>query len=172
MTTFFVACAVIGIGLLLVGIVVGDVFGLDVDAEGVGALSIPAVGAFLGAFGLGGLLVGAVSDGPAAWSIGGGAVAGVALAAAAIRLTRALMGMPTDATVTSGHFMGALGRVVTPIVSGRGEVMLRVGGVPQKLSATSDADLGRGTEVVVIEVLSASAVRVIPVSELMEGSST
>ena len=171
MTTLFVACTAIGFGMLLLGIVLGGVFDfdLDLDADVGDWVSVPVLGAFLGAFGLGGLVVSSLTDDAALPALAGGAVAGVALGWVAGRLTRAFMDMPTDAAPGSRDFMGQLGRVVTPVAGGRGEVMLRVGGTPQKLSATADVDIVLGAEVVVVEVLSPSAVRVMPVSELLEG---
>lgn len=177
MTTLFVACAVGGVGLLVVGLLIGEVFdGLlegvfdALDVDGGGVLSLPVLGAFVGAFGIGGLLIGAATDDSAPLSLIGGVVAGVAMGAVALRATRAFLDMPTDATPASRDFMGQIGRVVTPIAGGRGEVMVRLGGSPQKLTALAEAgvDIARGDEVVVIEVVSPSTVRVIPATEILE----
>lgn len=170
MTGLFVALAAIGFALLIVAIVLGGVFDLDIDLEGdLGPwLSLPALGAFLGAFGVGGLLISSATDEAALPSVAGGAAAGIALGWAAGRLTRSFVNMPTDAAPTSGDYMGQIGRIVTAVGGGRGEVMLRVGGSPRKLAAAADTDIALGTEVVVIEVMSSSAVRVIPVSEILE----
>lgn len=177
MTTLFVVATVLGVGLLIVGLVVGELFeGLlegffdAIDIDGGGVLSLPVIGAFIGAFGVGGLLVGAATDDSAVLSFAGAAVSGVALGAVALRLTRAFLDMPTDATPANRDFMGQIGRVVTPIAGGRGEVMLRLGGSPQKLAALAEPELAiaRGDEVVVIEVVSATTVRVIPATEILE----
>ena len=170
MTGVFVALVVIGFGMLLVGVLLGGVLDFDLDVEGdLGPwLSLPVIGAFLGTFGVGGLLISSATDGAALPSIAGGAGAGVALGWVAGRLTQSFVNMPTDAAPTSRDYMGKIGRVVTPIGGGRGEVLLRIGGSPRKLSATAETDIALGTEVVVIEVLSSSAVRVIPVSEILE----
>lgn len=170
MTGLLVALAVIGFGMLLVGTVLGGVLDFDVDLEGdLGAwLSLPVIGAFLAAFGVGGLLISSATDDAALPSLAGGAAAGIALGWVAARLTRAFVDMPTDAAPTSRDYMGQIGRIVTPIGAGRGEVMLRIGGSPRKLTAAAEGEIPLGTEVVVIEVLSSSAVRVIPVSEILE----
>ena len=171
MTTLFVLCAIAGVGLLVVGFVAdGLVDGVfdALDFGDAGVLSVPVVGAFLAAFGIGGLLAASATDDAAVASLVGGVGAGAALGWVAHRLSRALQRMPTDATPTAGDLMGQLGRVVTPVAGGRGEVLLRLGGSPTKVAARSDHDIDLGDEVVVIEVLSASAVRVIPVSELLE----
>jgi membrane protein implicated in regulation of membrane protease activity len=56
--------------------------------------------------------------------------------------------------------VGSTGRVVTPLVGGRGEVLVRLGGQPRKLSALADHDVELGATVVVIERISESSVRV------------
>lgn len=171
MTTVFVVLSAIGFGMLLLGVLFGGVFDfdLDIDADLGGWVSVPVIGAFLGAFGLGGLLVASLTDDAVVPSVAGGAVAGIALGWIAGRLLRAAIHMPTDAAPASRDFAGQLGRVVTPIQGGRGEVLLRVGGSPQKLSATADTDIPLSAEVIVVDVVSTSTVRVMPVSELLEG---
>lgn len=174
MTTFFVVLAVAGFGMLLVGFVLDDFLDgvFDVlDFDGGGLLSVPVVGAFLGAFGVGGLLIDNVTDGSAPASLAGGGAAGLVLGFLAFKLSKSFIDMPTDATLTSGDFMGESGRVITAITGGRGEVMLSVGGAPQKLTARADVDIDRGSDVVVIEVLSSSSVRVIPLTEILEDPS-
>ncbi len=171
MTTLFVVLAVAGFGMLLVGFVLDDFLDgvFDVlDLDGGGLLSVPVVGASLGAFGIGGLLTDNLTAGSVLASFAGAGAAGVVLGFLAFKLSKSFIDMPTDATLTSGDFMGQSGRVVTAIAGGRGEVMLRVGGSPQKLTALADDDIDHGTQVVVIEVLSASSVRVIPMSEILE----
>lgn len=182
MTTVFVVVAVVGFGLLLLSFVlddfldgvfdainIGDIGG---DLDGGGLLSTPVVGAFLGAAGVGGALVANATDEALLPALAGAAVGGVVLGFVALRLSRAFIDMPTDPSLRSDDFMGEIGKVITPIAGGRGEVMLRVGGAPQKLTARSDHDIERGDEVVVIEVLSSSSVRVIPFTEILEDPSS
>lgn len=171
MTLFFLVLAVGGAALLVLGLVAGEfIDGLfdAFDLDGNGVLSLPVIGSFLSAAGVGGLVAGAATDGSLPASLAGAAIGGVALGYAALRLSLAFIDMPTDATLTSGDFKGQIARVVTPIEGGRGEVLLRIAGAPQKLTARSDDDLAIGDQVVVIEVLSASSVRVVPLTEILE----
>jgi membrane protein implicated in regulation of membrane protease activity len=149
-----------GIGLLglVVGLVVGD---LDVDVDlGPDWLSIPVLAALVGAFGF---------VGAAALSLGApmvaallvGAIGGLALAWAAARLTRGLMHMRTDAPVRSSDMVGRPGRVVTALTPAQGgEVLVRHAGQQLKLAARGDEVLRVGDQVVVVEVLSPTLVRV------------
>lgn len=173
MTTMFVVMAVAGFGLLVLGLVLDGLMdgvfdALDFDADGGGVLSAPVIGSFLAAFGVGGYLVTESLDANLVVALLGAALAGVVFGAIALRLSVALIDMPTDATPTAGSFQGQIGKVVTPIASGRGEILLPVGGSKQKLSAHSDGDIPRGEDVVVVEVLSSTSVRVMPISELLE----
>ena len=96
----------------------------------------------------------------------GGAIGGVLIGWLAWRITRALLHMATDATPTSGDFVGKSGKVVTPLrAHGLGEVLVHLGGQPVKLSARSDADLAVGEPVVVVEVIS-------PTSVIVEAAAT
>lgn len=180
MTTLFWICTVVGVVLLVVGIVLGDFLefdlDLDTDLDVDGILSAPVIGGFLAAFGAGGLIVSSVTDEAPVPSVAGGLVAGVGVGWLAVRFTRSVMNMATDATVTSGDFMGQVGRVVTPLAVGasgeaRGEVMIQQGGQPQKLTALGEVPMATGDRAVVIEVVSATTVRVIPMSEILEDPS-
>lgn len=171
MNTFFLVCAGIGFGLLLLGLVLDDfldgVFdGLDLD--GGGLLSTPVIGAFLGAFGVGGWAA-QEATGLAIVGLAAGFGAGVLLGWVAFRLTASLTHMATDATPTNRDYLGVGGRVVTPISGGRGEVLIRIGGSQRKLTARSESDIPLGVEIVVVEVISASSVGVLPAKELFEG---
>ncbi len=174
MTTLFVVLAVAGVGMLLIGFIVDDF--LDgvfdaIDIDGGGLLSVPVIGAFLGAFGIGGLLIDNATDGAVFASFAGAVAGGLILGFLALRLSHTFIDMPTDSTLTSGDYMGQSGRVITAIAGGRGEVMVHIGGSPQKLSARAEVDIPHGADVVVIEVLSSSSVRVIPLSEILEDPS-
>ncbi|QGG96857.1 NfeD family protein [Actinomarinicola tropica] len=168
MTTFFIVVGGLGVGLLVLGLLLDDVLdGLfDVFDSG-GALSAPVIGAFLGAFGIGGWLAQRSTSSVLVALVAAG-LAGLVLGYLALRLSLAFVDMPTDATPTSGDYLGQIGKVVTPIAAGRGEVMIRMGGTPHKLTARSDSDLARGVEVVVVEVLSPNAVAVVATTDLFE----
>lgn len=166
MTTFFLITAALGFGLLLLGLVVDDFLDF-MDGDG-GVLSAPVIGAFLGAFGIGGWAATSITGNVLVGLIAAGA-AGLVLGWIALRMSISLIDMHTDATPTSNDYLGQLGRVVTPVsnMSG-GEIMIRVGGSPVKLTARSDDDLALGSQVIVVEVLSANAVRVMPADELLD----
>lgn len=171
MTTLFLVMAVGGAALLLLGVLAGDLLdGLfdAIDVGDSGLLSLPVLGTFVSAAGVGGLVGDAAGDGSLPVSLAGAGVGGFGLGYVAFRLSKAFMDMPTDATLTSGDYQGRIARVVTPIAGGRGEVLLRVGGSPQKLMAVSEVDIDRGSDAVIIEVLSSSAVRVVPMTEILE----
>ncbi len=159
MTTFFLITAALGFGLLLLGLVVDDFLDF-MDGDG-GVLSAPVIGAFLGAFGVGGWAATSITGNVWIGLIAAGG-AGVVLGWMALRLSLSLIDMHTDATPTSNDYIGQIGRVVTPIFgASSGEVLIRMGGSPMKLTARADTDLALGTQVIVIEVLSTNAVRVI-----------
>lgn len=158
MTTFFLITAALGFGLLLLGLVVDD-FLEFMDGDG-GVLSAPVIGAFLGAFGIGGWAVANITGNVWLGLIAAGG-AGFVLGWVALRLSLSLIDMHTDATPTSNDYLGQIGRVVTPISGiSSGEILIRMGGSPVKLIARADTDLALGTQVIVIEVLSTNAVRV------------
>lgn len=166
MTIFFLVTAALGFGLLLLGLFVDD-FLEFMDGDG-GVLSAPVIGAFLGAFGIGGWAATSITNN--VWlGLVAAAAAGLVLGWIALRLSLSLIEMPTDATPTSSDYIGQLGRVVTPVSAiSSGEIMIRVGGSPVKLIARSDADLNLGSQVIVVEVLSPNAVRVMPADELLD----
>jgi membrane-bound ClpP family serine protease len=162
---FFIITAALGFGLLLVGLFF-DGFLEFMDAD-TGILSLPVIGAFLGAFGIGGFVGTSVTSNALVGLVAAG-VAGFVLGWIALRLSLAFIGMHTDATPTSGDFHGQIGRVVTNITDAGGEILIRSGGSPVKLVARADRPIERGVEVVVIEVLSATSVRVMTTSDLLE----
>jgi hypothetical protein len=122
-------------------------------------LSLPAVAAFLGAFGfVAGASVGTL--GPVAVVPGLGA--GAAFGYGAVRLSRAVMDMPTDPTDKAADLMASFGRIVTPPAPGRyGAVLLDRPAGPVKVACTADGHLPVGTEVVVVDVASSTLVAVV-----------
>ena len=172
--TVFLVLGIVGVVLLLASLLLGDLFeglfsfldGLEVDLDAGGLFSLPVLAAFLAAFGLGGALAMSATDDTLAAGLVGGVLAGVLLGWIAWRVTRALLHMATDATPASGDLLGTQGKVVTPLRGhDLGEVLVRFGGQPVKLSARSDQELAVGEPVVVVEVVS-------PTSVLVESAST
>ena len=168
MTIFFVV-GFVGIALLLLTLLLGDLFDSifdTVEFDAGGFISGPAIGAFLAAFGFGAALIESNSD----WSRGAAAVGGLAIGGVIGALvgivTRSLMRLQTDATPRSADLIGIRGTVVTRIPSeGMGEITLVQSGQVMKLAARADESLSEGTPVVVIAVLSSTAVKVQPSRE-------
>ena len=156
--TFFLVLGGVGIVVLLIGLLVGE---LDLDVDlGPDWLSLPVLAALVGAFGF---------VGAAAHSLGAsttvavvaGTLGGVVLAGLTARLVAGVMHMPTDATPRTADLIGRPGRVVTALTADRsGEVLIRHAGQQLKLSARSEETLTVGDEFVVVEVLSPTLVRV------------
>lgn len=168
MTTAFLIIGGIGLALLVVALLGGEVLDfLPFDADG--PFSTAAVAGFVGAFGFGAaiayslipvvliaVLVGVAAAAPLAWLT--------------IKLTRAVMHMRTDPTLTRDHLVGATGVVVSPIpADGYGEVRVLVAGQQMKFNARADKALPTGAEIFVIGTLSETSVRVDEVSSLLAG---
>ena len=153
----FVVVGLVGAVLLLVFLLLDDVLdGILPDADWI---SGPALGAFLAAFGLFGWVAQEGFDASTAVAAGIGVIGGLALGYFTYRLSKALFDSPTDATPTTASLVGHQARVVTPVrAGGTGEVLVRLGGQPVKLSATASEDLPLGTESVVIAVESPTRV--------------
>lgn len=155
----FVVVGVIGAVLLVAFLLLDDVLdGILPDSEWI---SGPAIAAFLAAFGLFGWVAeeGFDASRPVAAIVG--VAGGIALGWLAYRLARALLDSPTDATPTTAALVGQQARVVTPVrAGGTGEVLVRLGGQPVKLSATAAKDLPRGADAVVVSVESATRVHI------------
>ncbi len=165
MEAVFLVVGALGLGVLLLSLVVGEVGDLG-DADG--PFSVPAVAALLGGVGFGGaaaatLLPETLPDaGRALLALVAGLLLAVPLAWAAVRLSRGLRDMPTAETLTRHHLAGTQGVVVSAIPSpGYGEVRLTVAGQSLKFAARSDTPLRAGTPVYVVEALSETAVHVV-----------
>jgi hypothetical protein len=161
MTTAFVVCAVAGFAVALIGIAFDGVLdAFDVLDALPDWFSLPVLGAAVGAFGVAGLAVeGATDDLGTALVVA--TLTGLVFAAGAAWLTLALLRLPTDATPTSESVVGSSGRVVTPVSPGaRGEVLLVVAGHMRKFTAESTEPLAVGEQVVAVESISDTAVRV------------
>ncbi|NYI04937.1 hypothetical protein [Allostreptomyces psammosilenae] len=159
----FLVMGIAGVAVLLVSLLLGgllDAFHLPFDG---GAFSLPVVAAFVSMLGFTGELVTTLTPWGVWPAVAVGAGAGGVAGRGVVALSRFLMRGQSDVTVRGEDLIGGTGRVVTPIPEdGYGEVMLRAGGAPVKYSARSATAVPRGAEVWVVEVLSASAVRVEP----------
>jgi hypothetical protein len=155
----FLVVGALGLGVLLLSLVVGEIGDLG-DADG--PFSVPALAALLGGVGFGGaaaasvLPEGMADGGRAGLALAAGLVVAVPLAWAAVRLSRGLRDMPTAETLTRHHL------VVSAVPSpGYGEVRLVLAGQQLKFAARSDTPLPAGTPVHVVEALSETAVHVV-----------
>lgn len=173
MTALLWICVVGGVVVLAVGVLADGVLdGLEeVLSIGDDGVLVPALGAFVSAFGIVGLVVSAVTDQNGAVTIVGALIGGLVMAVVAARIVRSFVKMATDPTPTSADLRGKSGRIVTPVSAGAmGEVVVRLAGQPVKLNARCDQDLAVGTQVVIAEVLSPSAVSVVPEASFFGGA--
>lgn len=164
--TLFLAIGALGLGLLLVSILVGDVLdgafdAIDIDVGGGGIFTGPTIGAFLATFGFGAALIAYSTDASDVVASFGGLGTGVVGAAIVGGVTRSLINMPTDEVPRSSDLLGERGTVVTRIpADGLGEVTLRRAGQMIKVNARATEALPAGTAVIVAEVTSTTSVLV------------
>lgn len=165
--TAFIVIGAVGLAIVVLSLLIGEVlegvFGVfDVDLGG-GVFSTPVVGSFLAAFGFGAALIMFGTGAGATVGALGGLASGAVVGGIALAMTRTLMAMPTDETVTTRGLEGQRAVVVTPIpADGFGEVTIRHHGGSHKYNARSTAPVAIGAIVEVTAVLSASAVLVAP----------
>lgn len=146
--------------LLLIVAVVFDADLLDSLELGGDWLTLPVIAAFVAAFGFG---AGAFYDRAGLGAAVPGVGAGILFGWGAYRLTRAAIHMPTGVTARDDDLVGSIGRVVTPNGEGfTGEVLVSRPAGPVKVAFRADVMLELGTEVVVVEVDSATRVLVTP----------
>lgn len=161
--TAYLVIGVVGVLVLLLSLVLGDVLDGALDALAGDAFSTAVVGAFVAATGFGGAAAQALGA-PGALSLPVGLVAGAVFAWLAASLTRLVRGGGTDATPNADDALGRDGRVVTGIPDeGFGVVDILVGGHVLRFNARADRPLDQGTQVHVTSVLSPTAVTVAPV---------
>ena len=162
MNVVYIVCAVAGFVLLAAGLLFEDVFDAIEGVELGDWASVPVIGAALGAFGIAGwVTLDAVGTFSLLFAFG----AAVAFALFAGWFVGKIRHGATDATPRALDLVGTPGKVVTPISGGRGEVLVRLGGQPRKLTALSEVDHALGDQVVVIEAVSDSSVRIMSQSE-------
>lgn len=163
MLTAFIVIGGVGLALLVVSLVVGEVHGSALEWLDNDLLSGAAIAAFLSALGFVGALV-ENSTGATTVATLAGTGAGVAMAYAVRGLTRTLQRGGDDATVRSEALPGRAGHVVEDIpLAGLGVVSVRVAGHLTRLHARCDRPLSSGTPIVVTTVLSPTSVVVRPV---------
>lgn len=164
----FLAIGVIGIVVVLVALLLGDIIegALDLDSLGGDIFSLASIAAFVGAFGFGGYISLALLD--VTWvAVVVGIVAGVLAAWGAASLTRWLKRSESAASFRSDRLVGAPGKVITDIPEGGyGEVRIHGAGGSRKRAARAAAPIPAGTEVWVSGIVSPTAVEVTASHEL------
>ncbi|WP_114559529.1 NfeD family protein [Desertihabitans aurantiacus] len=164
MTVFFVVGAV-GLVLLVVTLIAGEVVEGIFDGIGGEWLSGAGLAGFIGAFGFAGALAYDLSGGSVGIGIVVGLLAGVAMGALVAVGTRFLRKEENDSTVRTASLVGRACSVSTPIpADGYGEVTLVAAGHITRLNARAAAPIPVGANVTITAILSATAVVVEPVT--------
>ncbi|MGA8114739.1 MAG: hypothetical protein WCA46_13830 [Actinocatenispora sp.] len=169
-TVTFLIIGAVGVVVLAGSLLLGELLSFG-HADADGPFSMPAMAGFVGALGFVGAIAAALTPGGLAAEAAVGAVAGLIAALPtgwlAVRLTGAVMRMPTDATLTARDLIGVTGVVTTPVrAGGYGEVSLSVSGQRLKYNARADRALAIGTPVLVIDTPSSTSVVVEETSAL------
>lgn len=160
--TPFLVIGVVGLILLAVSLVLGDLFGGAFEALAGDVFSSAVIGGFVAAFGFGA----AIAEGagaPLVLSVPVGVVAGAGFGWFAAWLTRIVRGGGSDDTPVTADALGRDATVLTGIPDqGFGVVRVRLGGHPIQLNARAAKPIPVGIEVHVTQVLSPTAVVVEP----------
>jgi hypothetical protein len=167
--TTFLIIGLVGVVLLAVSLVLGDLLDGVFNALTGDIFSSAVVGGFVAAFGFGAALMDGLGT-PGVVSIPVGIGAGVLASWFTLWLTRLVRDGSSDATLTPDDALGRSGRVISHIPDGGfGTVRVLIGGHVVQLNARAAQPIPTGTEIHVTEVLSPTAVLVAPVwNELPE----
>ena len=160
--TAFLLVGVLGVVLLLVALVLGDVLDGALEGLSAGFFSTEALAGFLGALGFGGAIA-LSATGSTTLAVVIGLVLGVLLGAAAAKASAFLHGSGETDTVRTSDMVEKIGSVVNAIpADGFGVVSISVGGHLTRLNARSSVPVEAGTQVSVTSVISPTAVHVEP----------
>ena len=160
--TVFLVVGAIGVVLLLVALVLGDVLDGAFEGLSAGFFSTEALAGFLGALGFGGAIA-LDATGSTSAAVVIGLVLGVLLGWLAARASRFLHDDGGTGTVRTSDMVEKIGSVVSAIPeSGFGVVSISVGGHITRLNARSSVPVPAGTQVSVTQVISPTAVQVEP----------
>jgi membrane protein implicated in regulation of membrane protease activity len=150
----------VGVLLLVVSLVAGELVDGLLDGLGSDILSGLAIATFLGAFGFVGALTLDATD-STGWAVGAGLAAGVVVGVGTGSATRSLMKGGDEHTVRTGRLVGISGSVIDAIPEGGlGQITVTASGHITRLNARADEPIPSGTAVTVTEVLSPTSVRV------------
>ena len=160
--TVFLVLGALGVLLLLVALVLGDVLDGALEGLSAGFFSTEALAGFLGALGFGGAIA-LSATGSTTVAVVIGLVLGVLLGLAAARASRFLRGTGETDTVRTSDMVEKIASVVSAIPEGGfGVVSVSVGGHLTRLNARSSGPVPAGTQVSVTSVISPTAVHVEP----------
>lgn len=160
--TVFLVIGALGVVLLLIALVLGDVLDGALEGLSAGFFSTEALAGFLGALGFGGAIALDVT-GSTSLAVVIGLVLGVLLGFAAAKASRFLHGTGETDTVRTADMVEKIGQVVSEIPEGGfGVVSISVGGHLTRLNARSSSAVPAGTQVSVTQVISPTAVQVEP----------
>jgi len=158
----FLVVGAVGVLLLLVALVLGDVLDGALEGLSAGLFSTEALAGFLGALGFGGAIA-LETTGSTTLAVVIGLVLGVLLGWLAARASRFLHGDGEGDSVRTSDMLERIGQVVSAIPEGGfGVVSLSVGGHITRLNARSSVAVPAGTQVSVTQVISPTAVQVEP----------
>lgn len=158
--TAFLVIGGIGVVLLFVSLVAGDLLEGVFGGLGGDLLSGAALSAFVGAFGFAAALAYGASDSTGI-AVVVGVVAGLLIGAFASWFSLRLRQGGDESTVRTSELTGRVATVLTAIpAEGYGEVVIVAAGHRTKLNAKSIAPVDAGTKVTITSVLSATAVTV------------
>jgi len=161
--TTFLIIGVVGLVLLGVSLVLGDIMNGVFETLTGDVFSSAVVGGFVAAFGFGAALVQGLGT-PTLLSVLIGLGVGGLAAWFTLWLTRLVRDGGSDATLESQDALGRSGRVISQIPNGGfGTVRVVIGGHTVQLNARAERPITTGTEIHVTEVLSPTAVLVAPV---------
>lgn len=158
--TVFIVIGAIGLAIVGVSLVVGEVFDgvFDFDA-GSGLFSAPVIGAFLAAFGFGAALTMSSADIGAFGGSLAGLASGIVVGGLAWFMVRSLLQMPTENPVRTTDLEGKTAMVITRIPEGgMGEVSITHQGHLMKLYARASEPIDAGAPVHIEAVTSSSSV--------------
>lgn len=160
--TVFLVVGAIGVALLLVALVLGDVLDGALEGLSAGFFSTEALAGFLGALGFGGAIA-LSATGSTSVAVVIGLVLGVLLGWLAAKASSFLHGSGETDTVRTSDMVEKIGTVVSAIPDGGfGVVSITVGGHLTRLNARSSVAVPPGTQVSVTQVISPTAVQVEP----------
>lgn len=160
--TVFLVLGALGVLLLLVALVLGDVLDGALEGLSAGFFSTEALAGFLGALGFGGAIA-LDATGSTSLAVVIGLVLGVLLGAVAAKASRFLHGTGETDTVRTSDMVEKIGQVVDAIPEGGfGVVSISVAGHLTRLNARSSVAVPAGTQVSVTQVISPTAVQVEP----------